>query len=81
MQMFRQTIVARQIIRRNNLTAVCGEEIDCCLAGTPCQNRIEIAVDILHICTLTTQKCNGLPTHEQRVHQALIAADKIVNLA
>ena len=76
-----QTVVTRQIVRRNNLCAVCGEKVNRRLPRTTRENRIEITVDMLHIAACTTQKCEGLRTHEQRVHQPLITLNKVVDLS
>ena len=66
MQIRRQTIVMRQIIRRNDAASVCRKEIDCRLTGTPRQNCIQIAIDMLHICPRAPEKRTDLPPCKKR---------------
>ena len=80
-EIFRQSVGTRHIVRRNDLPSVGGKQIEGGFPRMTSEDRIETAVDLLHILPRPAQEGDGLATHEQRIHQAFVIAHERIDLA
>ena len=76
----RETMVTRHIVRGNRTPPVRRKQIDCCLPRTPGEDTIEISIEMRRIRRLPVHIRHDIIPHEKRRHQPLISKCEIVDL-